>query len=166
MRTTKPSHSVVLFMLFLLLLAPYSAVSSRSVHQTNTVEIFPEGDFTQPSNWTLGAFTSFSEDPATYTDAMVADQRLTMVHHRPLHQDSMTFGLNPRQPIRITQSVLLMGQHRGQLAPRFNCLRSMLSVLRTMRFLGLQSWLLFQCLTSYTKIQFGFHLITTVNTNL
>ena len=91
MRTTKPSHSVVLFMLFLLLLAPYSAVSSRSVHQTNTVEIFPEGDFTQPSNWTLGAFTSFSEDPATYTDAMVADQRLTMVHHRPLNQDSMTF---------------------------------------------------------------------------
>lgn len=91
MRTTKSSHSVVIFLLFLLLLAPYSTVSARSVHQTNTVEIFPEGDFTQPSNWTLGAFTSFSEDPATYTDAMVADQRLTMVHHRPLNQDSMTF---------------------------------------------------------------------------
>ncbi len=91
MRVTKSSHSVVLFLLFLLLLAPFSAVSARSVHQTNIVEIFPEGDFTQASNWTLGAFTSFSEDPATYTDAMVADQRLTMVHQRPLNQDSMTF---------------------------------------------------------------------------
>lgn len=91
MRATKPSQSVVIFLLFLLLLAPYSAVSARTVHQTNIVEIFPQGEFTQPSNWTLGAFTSFSEDPATYTDAMVADQRLTMVHQRPLNQDSMTF---------------------------------------------------------------------------
>ena len=91
MRTTKPSHSVVIFLLFLLLLAPYSAVSARSVHQTNTVEIFPQGDFAQPSNWSLGAFTSFAEDPASYTESMVADQRLTMVHHRPVNQDSMTF---------------------------------------------------------------------------
>jgi hypothetical protein len=78
-------------MLFLLLLAPYSAVSARSVHQTNLVDIFPEGDFSHTENWTLGAFTSFSEDPASYTDAMVADQRLTMIHHRPLNQDSMIF---------------------------------------------------------------------------
>ena len=91
MGTTSSRNSIVIFLLFLLLLAPYSAVSARSVHQTNVVDVFPEGDFSQPDNWTLGAFTSFSEDPAIYTDAMVADQRLTMVHHRPLHQDSMIF---------------------------------------------------------------------------
>ncbi|HJL97456.1 MAG TPA: hypothetical protein QF401_04825, partial [Candidatus Poseidoniaceae archaeon] len=84
-------NSTVIFMLFLLLLAPYSAVSARSVHQTNLVDIFPEGDFSHTENWTLGAFTSFSEDPASYTDAMVADQRLSMIHHRPLNQDSMIF---------------------------------------------------------------------------
>ena len=43
------------------------------------------------SVWTLGALTSFSEDPASYTDVMVADQRLTMVHQRPMNQDVMTF---------------------------------------------------------------------------
>ena len=91
MRATSSRHSTVLFLLFLLLLAPYGAVSARSVHQTNTVDIFPQGEFSQPSNWTLGAFTSFSEDSAIYTDTMVADQRLTMVHNRPLHQDSMIF---------------------------------------------------------------------------
>jgi len=91
MRATSSKHSTALFLLFLLLLAPFGAVSARSVHQTNAVDIFPQGDFAHPSNWTLGAFTSFSEDPATYTDSMVADQRLTMVHHRPLHQDSMVF---------------------------------------------------------------------------
>jgi len=92
MRATKPSRPIVIFLLLLLLLAPYSAVSARSVHQTNAVEIFPQGEFTQPLNWTSSAFTAFSDDNlATYTEAMVADQRLTMVHHRPLHQDSMTF---------------------------------------------------------------------------
>lgn len=91
MRRTKARKYTTFFLLILLLLAPYSMVSARSVHETTNVDIFPEGDFSQPSNWTLGALTSFSEDPATYTDAMVADQRLTMVHHRPLNQDSMTF---------------------------------------------------------------------------
>jgi hypothetical protein len=66
MRATSSRHSTVLFLLFLLLLAPYGAVSARSVHQTNTVDIFPQGEFSQPSNWTLGAFTSFSEDSAIY----------------------------------------------------------------------------------------------------
>jgi len=91
MRATSSRHSTALFLLFLLLLAPFGAVSARSVHQTNIVDIFPQGDFAHPSNWTLGAFTSFSEDPATYTDSMVADQRLTIIHQRPLHQDTMIF---------------------------------------------------------------------------
>ena len=91
MRRINGKNSAALFLLFLLLLAPYGSVTARSVHQTNIVDLFPEGDFNQPANWTLGAFTSFSEDQALYTDVMVADQRLTMVHHRPMNQDTMTF---------------------------------------------------------------------------
>ena len=91
MRSAKARVSTTFFLLIVLLLAPYSVVSARSVHQTMNVDIFPEGDFSQPSNWTLGALTSFSEDPASYTEVMVADQRLTMVHQRPMNQDVMTF---------------------------------------------------------------------------
>ncbi len=91
MRSAKARVSTTFFLLIVLLLAPYSVVSARSVHQTMNVDIFPEGDFSQPSNWTLGSLTSFSEDPASYTDVMVADQRLTMVHQRPMNQDVMTF---------------------------------------------------------------------------
>ena len=91
MRSPKARVFTSFFLLIVLLLAPYSVVSARSVHQTMNVDIFPEGDFSQASNWTLGALTSFSEDPASYTDVMVADQRLTMVHQRPMNQDVMTF---------------------------------------------------------------------------
>ncbi len=91
MRSAQTRILTSFFLLIVLLLAPYSVVSARSVHQTMNVDIFPEGDFSQPSNWTVGSLTSFSEVPATYTDVMVADQRLTMVHHRPMNQDTMTF---------------------------------------------------------------------------
>lgn len=91
MRANTARFTTVVFLLSILLLAPFGSVAGRSVHQTNTVDLFPDGSFSQPSEWSLGAFTSFSEDPATYTEAMVADQRMTMVHHRPQNLDSMTF---------------------------------------------------------------------------
>ncbi len=91
MRGTAHRYSVATFLLLLLLIAPLTSVSGRSVHNTSTVDLFPEGDFISPSNWSLGTFTSFSEDAASFTDAMVADQRLTFLHDRPLNQDSMTF---------------------------------------------------------------------------
>ena len=77
MRSAQTRILTSFFLLIVLLLAPYSVVSARSVHQTMNVDIFPEGDFSQPSNWTVGSLTSFSEVPATYTDVMVADQRCT-----------------------------------------------------------------------------------------
>lgn len=91
MRANTARFTTVVFLLTMLVLAPYTSVAGRSVHQTNTVDLFPEGSFSQPSSWTLGAFTSFSEDPATYTDSMVADQRMTIVHQRPQNLDTMTF---------------------------------------------------------------------------
>lgn len=78
-------------LLVLLLLAPLSSVSSRSVHDTSTVDLFPQGDFNDAGDWTLDAYTSFSQEPALHTDTMVADSRLTMLHERPLNLDKMVF---------------------------------------------------------------------------
>lgn len=90
MRTLHPA----VFWTFLLLVSTASPVlmtaHARSVHSTSTVDLFPQGSLTDASAWTVGAETSFTQEPATYTEAMVADQRLTMVHQRPLHLDTMT----------------------------------------------------------------------------
>lgn len=85
------NHSVVIIVLLVLFLAPLQTVASRSVHQTNTVDLFPEGGFSNADEWTLGSFTSFAETSATYTDVMVADDRLTMFHQRPQNHDTMIF---------------------------------------------------------------------------
>ena len=91
MRAHSTGYMTAIFLLLLLLLAPIGSVSGRSVHEASTVDLLPQGTFAQATDWSLGSFTSFSEDSATYTDAMVADQRMTMVHHRPLNADQMTF---------------------------------------------------------------------------
>ena len=85
--------TVVAWMMLLLLtsLSPMvEQANARSVHSTSVVDIFPQGDLTTPSEWTVGAETSFTQATATYTETMVADQRLSMVHQRPLHLDTMT----------------------------------------------------------------------------
>lgn len=80
--------------LTLLLLTPLAPmvddVAARSVHSTTVVDLFPQGTLTEANDWTVGAETSFTQDPATYTETMVADQRLSMVHQRPLHLDTLT----------------------------------------------------------------------------
>jgi hypothetical protein len=67
-----------------------SSAQGRSVHSTSVVDLFPQGEFSYAGAWTVGAETSFTQDAATHTEAMVADQRLTMVHSRPIHLDTMT----------------------------------------------------------------------------
>ena len=72
-----------------------SSASARSVHETSSYDLFPQGDLTDSSQWTVGATTSFTSQPATYTDSMVADQRITMVHQRPHNTDTLSYwGLN------------------------------------------------------------------------
>ena len=78
-------------LLALLILAPLSGVSARTVHETTTVDLLPQGEFNDAGVWTLDAYTSFSEESALYTESMVADSRLTMVHERPVHLDQMIF---------------------------------------------------------------------------
>ena len=85
--------SVFLCMMFfgLLLVPTLNPVSARSVHETAAYDLFPQGDFADASDWTVSTSTSFTSQPATYTDAMIADQRITMVHQRPQNLDSMEY---------------------------------------------------------------------------
>ena len=76
-------------LLALLILAPLSGVSARTVHETTTVDLLPQGEFNDAGVWTLDAYTSFSEESALYTESMVADSRLTMVHERPVNLDQI-----------------------------------------------------------------------------
>ena len=91
MRPALNSKTVPIAMLMLLLLAPLSSVSARSVHETATVDLLPQGQFTDSSAWAVDAYTSFSQEPAIHTETMVADARLTMLHDRPVNLDTMIF---------------------------------------------------------------------------
>ena len=91
MRTTMRQNFVPFALLVLLVLAPLSSVSARTVHETTTVDLLPQGEFNDPGAWALDAYTSFSEESALYTESMVADSRLTMVHERPVNLDQMIF---------------------------------------------------------------------------
>ena len=91
MRTLYANKFIASGLLLLFVLAPLSSVSARSVHETTAVDMLPQGDFEDPSAWHMDTYTSFSQDQALYTDAMVADSRLTMVHDRPVNLDTMVF---------------------------------------------------------------------------
>ena len=85
--------SVFLCLMFfgVLLVPTLNPASARSVHETADYDLFPQGSFTDATDWTTQATTSFTSQPATYTDAMVADQRITMVHQRPQNLDAMEY---------------------------------------------------------------------------
>lgn len=89
----RPTNKALTLMLMLLLLtvSPWvTDTGARSVHSTSTVDMFPQGTFTDAAAWSVGAETSFTQESATHTESMVADQRLTMLHTRPVHLDTMT----------------------------------------------------------------------------
>ena len=78
-------------LLVMVSLAPLATTGqARSVHSTSVVDLFPQGNMAEPTAWSVGAETSFTQESATYTETMVADQRLTMLHQRPVHLDTMT----------------------------------------------------------------------------
>lgn len=85
--------SVFLCMMFfgVLLVPTLNPVTARSVHETAAYDLFPQGNLADASDWTVSTSTSFTSQPATYTDAMIADQRITMVHQRPQNLDSMEY---------------------------------------------------------------------------
>ena len=70
-------------LLVLLLLLPALPAGARSVHDTADVDLFPQGTFDDPTDWSLDDSVSFSTAPAQHTQAMVADDHLTFMHERP-----------------------------------------------------------------------------------
>ena len=111
----------MVLVLLLFSASPYlMSAQARSVHSTATVDLFPQGDFTNSGSWEVGAETSFTQESATYTESMVADQRLTMLHNRPLNLDTLPYGPQPPQPIQITQRALPTVRAPGPPAPKLN----------------------------------------------
>ena len=90
MRTTRTVLLLVTVMLLSITSPLATHAHARSVHSTTQVDLFPQGTFVNQGQWQVSAETSFTQEPATYTETMVADQRLTMAHHRPIHLDTMS----------------------------------------------------------------------------
>ena len=66
MRPQSKGLSMVLVLL-LFSASPYlMSTQARSVHSTATVDLFPQGDFTNSGSWEVGAETSFTQESATY----------------------------------------------------------------------------------------------------
>ena len=88
----KLSATLLFFVMGFALCSPFlSSASARSVYETADYDLFPQGDLTNPGLWSTYATTSFTTDSADYTESMVADQRITMVHQRPQNTDSLTY---------------------------------------------------------------------------
>ena len=90
MRPTNKAFTLMLMLLTLTVSPWVTSTDARSVHSTSSVDMFPQGTFTDAAQWSVGSETSFTQETASHTESMVADQRLTMLHTRPIHLDTMT----------------------------------------------------------------------------
>ena len=82
--------SIVSFLIILLLLPVVGHSSARSVHSVSNFDLFPQGDFSDSSLWQSDSGVSFLTTNAEYTESMVADNRMTLVHSRPDNFQSLT----------------------------------------------------------------------------
>ena len=90
MRPPTKAFSLIVLLMVLSLSPCMGGSQARSVHSTTDVNLFPQGTFSDAGAWSVGAETSFTQETATYTESMVADDRLTMLHTRPVNLDTMT----------------------------------------------------------------------------
>ncbi len=91
MRSGLKPALLVLTVLGLLLLAPYNGVAARTIHDAHAVDLFPSGDFSDSTEWVLDDTLTYSTNPAIYTDTMVADNKLSFIHQRPINTEHYTF---------------------------------------------------------------------------
>lgn len=75
--------ALVSFMVFIMLMQIFSSVSARSVHSVSDFDLFPQGDFTDPGQWQTDSGVSFLTSNAQYTESMIADNRMSIIHSRP-----------------------------------------------------------------------------------
>lgn len=79
-----------LILVLLMMVALTSSVTARSVHDSTVVDLLPQGDYSTDNNWSLSSRDIFTNQPAEYTEAMVADNKLSIINNRPLNLGEQT----------------------------------------------------------------------------
>ena len=87
MHTRNLSVLLVLTLVFSVL--PIS-VKADTVIRSETVDLLPAGSFEDPSEWTLSTNKAYSDEPAEYSQSMVADNRLSFTQERPANFNEIT----------------------------------------------------------------------------
>ena len=80
----------VLTVLILLMCSSIIEAAARSVHSTEEVDIFPQGQISSNDNWLMDDSITFTNDNALYTESMVEDNRITIQHSRPDNFQTVT----------------------------------------------------------------------------
>ena len=80
----------VLIVLILLMCSSIIEAAARSVHSTEEVDIFPQGQISSNDNWLMDDSITFTNDNALYTESMVEDNRITIQHSRPDNFQTVT----------------------------------------------------------------------------
>ena len=79
----------------LLLAAPLANVDARSVHATHVVDMFPQGDMIDDTDWEIKKHLTFtSEDlpeDAVHSSGMIADEHMSLGIDLPQHLDTQKF---------------------------------------------------------------------------
>lgn len=79
-----------LILVLLMMVAITSSVTARSVHDSTVVDLLPQGDYSNNNNWSLSSRDIFTNQPAEYTESMVADNKLSIINNRPLNLGEQT----------------------------------------------------------------------------
>ena len=80
----------VLIVLIVLMCSSMIDAAARSVHSTEEVDIFPQGQISTNDDWIMEDGITFTSDNALYTESMVEDNRITIEHSRPDNFQTLT----------------------------------------------------------------------------
>ena len=80
----------VLIVLIVLMCSSMIDAAARSVHSTEEVDIFPQGQISTNDDWIMEDGITFTSDNALYTESMVEDNRITIQHSRPDNFQTLT----------------------------------------------------------------------------
>ncbi len=84
------AYAIVSILIFSTILIPFTA--SKSIHQINQIDIFPQGDFDNSEDWVLETqYGVDDESDAKNTIAMVADGKFSVTHQRNQNLREMEF---------------------------------------------------------------------------
>ena len=80
----------VLIVLIVLMCSSMIDAAARSVHSTEEVDIYPQGQISSNDNWIMEDGITFTSDNALHTESMVEDNRITIQHSRPDNFQTLT----------------------------------------------------------------------------